>query len=145
VDDKIQIGTDFSLERKESVSRRWPDSEGADRAGREWGLASLLLGAVFALMVLPGLILVYTLGTTNFRGFHRTEERITALGGYCGGLLILGLSITGIVFGILGIVAAKKANRPIALGLAGALVNALNLLMWLGACLAWHSVAWNKL
>ncbi len=144
MDDKIQIGTDLSIERQDPVAR-WPESEGADRAGREWGLASLVLGMTFAVMVMPSLFLVHTLGVDNFRGFGRTEARIAALGGYCGGVLIVGLAITGICFGVLGIVAAKRANRPIALGLAGALLNALNLLMWVGALLAWHSTAWNKL
>ena len=49
------------------------------------------------------------------------------------------LSSAGLAFGVLGMSAAQRARRPIALGLTGVMLNALNLLMWAGALLAWYS------
>ncbi len=49
------------------------------------------------------------------------------------------LSSAGLAFGVLGMNAAQRARRPIALGLAGVMLNALNLLMWAGASVAWYS------
>ena len=43
------------------------------------------------------------------------------------------LSAAGLAFGILGMNAAQRARRPVALGLGGVMLNALNLLMWAGA------------
>ena len=59
--------------------------------------------------------------------------------GYLFGLLILLLSAAGAAFGVLDMNAARRAQRPIALGLAGVMLNALDLLMWAGALLAWYS------
>src|SRR3954453_4224708 len=127
------------------MASEYPDVAASRPGGTEWGAASLAFGGVFALMVLPGLLLTYTLDSTGFRGFGRTELRLAAIGGYCGTLIVLGLALFGFIFGVLSIVRARQAGRPIALGFAGVLLNGLNLFMWLGALVAWHFTAWDRL
>jgi hypothetical protein len=53
--------------------------------------------------------------------------------------------MAGTVFGIHSMIESRRHQRPIALGLAGVLLNGLDLLMWAGAALAWHSSAWHML
>ena len=114
-------------------------------AGVEWGAASLALGGVFALLAPIGLFLAAFLQSTNFQGFSHTDKRIAALGGYGSVFFILMLVIVGIVFGVVSMNASRRQRRPIALGLAGVLLNALDLFMWIGAALAWFATTWNLL
>lgn len=111
----------------------------------EWGAASLALGAVFAIMAPVALLLVYFLESTHYQGFGRTEIRLAALGGYAAALIIWALVIIGIVSGIYSMSASRQQRRSIALGLAGVLLNGLDLFVWLGAALAWHASVWNRL
>jgi hypothetical protein len=110
------------------------ESEFRPSGGLEWGSASLVLGAVFAVMMPPSLILFAAVG--NARG--RDAGAVEAVG-YIFPLLILLLAATGAAFGIVGMIAAQRARRPIALGLAGVMLNALSALMWAGALLAWFA------
>jgi hypothetical protein len=114
-------------------------------SGVEWGAASLALGAVFAILAPVGLFLAAFLESTNYHGFSRSDKRIAALGGYGSVFLILVLVMAGIVFGIHSMSLARQLRRPIALGLAGVLLNGLDVFLWAGAALAWHSSAWNML
>jgi hypothetical protein len=113
--------------------------------GWEWGVASMGLGAVLALMAVPALLLAQQLQVSGFRGFARSDLRLAALGGYGGALLCLLLAGCAAGFGIAGIAAARREGRPVALGLAGVLLGGLDLFLWLGALVAWHSSAWNLL
>ena len=114
-------------------------------SGVEWGAASLSLGGVFAIMAPVALLLAHFLESTNYHGFSRTDKRLAALGGYGSVFLILVLVMAGIVFGIHSMLVSRRQQRPIALGLAGVLLNGLDLFLWAGAALAWHSSAWNML
>jgi len=109
------------------------DPEASSSSGVEWGAASLVLGAVFALMIPPALLLA---GSVHVGG---RDAVVVEGAGYLFALLILFMSAAGAAFGVLGVSAAQRARRPIALGLAGVMLNALSLLMWAGALLAWYS------
>ena len=111
--------------------REGPERD-APPGGGEWAAASLVLGAVFALMVPPCLVLIAVLG-------HSNPGNVAMVAGFFFVLIILLLSAAGVGFGVLGMNAAVRARRPIALGLAGVMLNALNLLMWAGTLLAWYS------
>jgi hypothetical protein len=89
---------------------------------------------VFAVMMPPSLILFAAVG--NARG--RDAGAVEAVG-YIFPLLILLMAAAGAAFGIVGMIAAQRARRPIALGLAGVMLNALSALMWAGALLAWFA------
>jgi hypothetical protein len=109
------------------------EPETAPPSGVEWGAASLVLGGVFALMIPPALLLA---GSVHVGG---RDEIVVEGAGYLFALLILFMSAAGAAFGVLSVSAAQRARRPIALGLAGVMLNALSLLMWAGALLAWYS------
>jgi hypothetical protein len=53
--------------------------------------------------------------------------------------------VIGLVFGIFGIGTARRGGRPIALALAGVMLNILDLLVWLGALIAWIAVVAGRL
>jgi hypothetical protein len=113
--------------------------------GGEWGAASFGIGGVFAVMAPTTLILITLLETTGYRGFSKLEYRVAAVGGYLAAVGILLLVIAGVGFGLRGMIVARQQKRPITLGLAGVLINGLNLFMWMGAALAWHSSIWPRL
>jgi hypothetical protein len=138
VDDNIRVEPDYGRGRSVALPAGGPDGEAASRAGRDWGWASLVLGAVFALMVLPGLQLTRELAVNRFAGFSPSERRLAALAGYGGVMLILLLVVAAIAFGIISMLAAGRRRQPIALGLAGVLLGGLDFFMWLGVGLAWH-------
>jgi hypothetical protein len=142
VDDKIRAGAEFVR-----VGQAVDPAAAAAPAPRgwEWGAASLALGAVLALLAVLALQLAYQLETSGFRGFSRSDQRLAALGGYGGALCCLLLAGTAAGFGIAGIAASRREGRPVALGLAGVLLGGLDLFLWLGALVAWHSSAWNML
>lgn len=111
----------------------------------EWGAASLALGGVLAILAPIGLFLAAFLESTHYSSFSRTDKRLAALGGYGSAFFALILVMAGLVFGILSITSARRQRRTIALGLAGVLLNGLDLFLWAGAALAWHASAWNML
>jgi hypothetical protein len=119
-----------------------PTVEAAPRAGSEWGIASLTLGAVFAVMLPPAVLLVYELDASRYQTFSRSDARRAALGGSVAALCILGLSGAGVAFGFMDVVGAAR-RRPIALGLTGVLLNGMDLLLWLATSVAWLSSIFN--
>ena len=108
-------------------------------AGAEWGLASLALGGVFAVMAPPTFLLIEYVQQNDFGGFSHSDRLLAALGGSFIAALILALEGAGVGFGVVGINAARRQGRPVALGLAGLLLNALDLLIWAAAAAAWLS------
>jgi hypothetical protein len=133
VDDYIRSASDPGREGYVAPRGRM-DLEPSPHGGMEWGAASLVFGGVFAVMMPPALLLVESVGP----GISRSDRAAEAAGCFFG-LMILLLSGAGVTFGILSMNAAQGVRRPIALGLAGVMLNALNLLMWAGALLAWLS------
>ena len=105
--------------------------------GLEQCLASVALGAVFALMAFPTMLMIHILGDSHFRDWPKPLIVVGAAMGSLGGLFVLTSSVFGLIFGVLGMGAARRNDRPIALGFAGVLLNSLDLLMWLGALIAW--------
>ncbi len=133
-------------ERDRNILLSGPESSAIEgSSGVEWGAASLSLGGIFAILAPIGLFLAAFLQSTNFQGFSRTDKKIAALAGYGSIFFILMLVVIGIVFGVLSMSASRRQRRPIALGLAGVLLNALDLFMWVGAALAWLGTTWNIL
>jgi hypothetical protein len=133
VDDYIRSASEPGREEYLAGRGRMEPEPPAPPAGVEWGVASLVLGAVFALMVPPCLVLIAVLGRSGNPG------NVAMAAGFFFVLVILLLSAAGVGFGVLSMSAAQRVRRPIALGLAGVMLNALNLLMWAGALLAWYS------
>jgi hypothetical protein len=91
-----------------------------------WGLAALILGVPLLIAAPVLLLLMRDLWTRGPSGM-RVPVAFTA--GLLGGTLVLGLAVTGIVFGVRSWLLAASERQPIALGLAGALLNAVALLI----------------
>ena len=122
-----------------------PADYDASRAGAEWGFASLALGGVFAVMAPPTYLLIEIVQQNSFGGFSHSDRLLAGLGGCFIAVLILALEGVGVGFGVAGINAARRHGRPTALGLAGVMLNALDLLVWAAAALAWLSAVGNAL
>ncbi len=132
MDDDIRPMTGLSREGyRPSIAR--VEREPAPSGSAEWGAASLALGGVFTL-IMPSMLL--TALVIYQRGRDQPVLELPCVL-FC--LLVLCLSAAGAAFGVLGVSAAQRARRPIALGLAGVMLNTLSLLMWAGALLAWYS------
>ena len=61
--------------------------------------------------------------------------------GYVAGASAQAIALAGVVAGIRSILAARRARRPLALGLAGLLLNAFAVAVWVAASLCWHGLA----
>jgi hypothetical protein len=136
MDERIRTDSDFGA----AVRRDIGDSAGVAIApwpGIEQSLASLSLGGVFALMAFPTLLMIHLLGDSRFRGWPKSQIVVAAALGTLGGLFVVVSAVFGLIFGVLGMGAARRGSRSIALGFAGVLINSLDLLMWLGALIAW--------
>jgi hypothetical protein len=93
-----------------------------------WGLASLILGVPWLISAPVLLLLIRDLWT---RGPSGMRVPIAFVAGLFGGALILGLVITGIVCGVRGWLLASSERQPIALSLAGTLLNGVALVVLL--------------
>ncbi len=110
----------------------------------EWGIASLALGAVVALLTPGALSLSYSLQSEDWRSIGGALEHVTAYMG-CGTIFfVLLLTAVGAILGASGISASLRQRRPVALGLAGFLLNGLNFFMWIGVTIAWLGTAWGR-
>ena len=94
-----------------------------------WGLASLLLGIPLFVGAPIQLQLNRNLWTMGPHGMNLPPAFIASLFSF---LMILGLAGSGIFFGIRGWLLAVRERQPIALGLAGTLLDGATLLIWLG-------------
>jgi hypothetical protein len=106
-------------------------------AGSEQGQASVALGAVFTLNAMPTVHMIHVLWSSSFHGFGRLAEGAAAVVGFLVGLFVLGSLVVGFAFGIMGITAAKRQGRTIALALAGTLLNFFAFWGWLGIVICW--------
>jgi hypothetical protein len=103
------------------------------RRGAENGLASLFLGTVVALMA-PLTLLVNILLAVHGPEGVRTGPREAALatvGFVVGLILVLLLGVAGLLFGVIGLVGARRQGQPVALPLAGVLLNVVGLFLFL--------------
>jgi hypothetical protein len=96
-------------------------------------------------MGFPALLMIHALDVSHFGGWPRGLIVVAAVLGLLGGLFVLACSVIGLVFGIFGIGTARRGGRPIALALAGVMLNILDLLVWLGALIAWIAVVAGRL
>ncbi|SRR6266545_2265778 len=101
--------------------------------GAQCGLASLWLGGLVVLLAPLTLIVNILLAAVGPEHLHMAQPEIS-LSSY--GLLIaltlvLFLGVAGVVFGIVGIGAARARRQPIALPLAGLIVSVAGLLLFL--------------
>jgi hypothetical protein len=102
------------------------------RQAAEWGLASLLLGGILAVLGLFMLQIDLHLflsppvwAPSDLRTLHNVA--------ICGAFVLGGMGIASIAFGIRSLVFAYKRAQPSALGWAGLLISVLALLLWIGA------------
>jgi hypothetical protein len=105
--------------------------------GMEHALASVVLGAVFALAGPTIALLIHILQESHFRGIDRVAVILLGIAGSIGGLFVVVASVFGVVFGIMGMLTARRQRRPIALGLAGVFLTGLDAIMWLGLLICW--------
>jgi hypothetical protein len=100
-------------------------------------LASVAIGMTFIIGSASVLHLIWVLWDSRFRDFTRLDIVLVAICGFVGGLIILTSAVFGLIFGITPILAARRHNRPAALGIAGVLLNAFCLLLWIFIIILW--------
>ncbi len=106
-----------------------------ERRGAENGLASLLLGILVALLALLFTVVNTLMAAHGPQGLHMSASDVTlaTVGFVVGILLILSLGLVGLLFGIVGLGAARQQGQSAALPLAGVFVNVVGLFLFLMA------------
>ncbi len=95
----------------------------------QWGLASLLMGGLFILMAMLELQLNMQLFVYSSR-FSIRDARQIHDSAMLAAIILPGLTITSIAFGIRGVALAYKRAQPCALAWAGVLMSTLALALW---------------
>jgi hypothetical protein len=106
-------------------------SEVPDRRAAEWGLASVLIGALLVLgspVLLIVNILMAAFGPSAL-GMNLGAIRLATIGFVAVLGLLLALGVMGVVFGVYSLVAARPRGQSIALGLTGLLICVVGLVM----------------
>jgi hypothetical protein len=137
VDERFQPNIDLTRTERGALPADVPRPPAASLPNIEPALASIALGAVFALMAFPTMLMIHVLADNNFRGWDRVAVGVAALAGSIGGLIALTSTAFGLIFGIMGMNAARRQARSTALGFAGVLLNGLDVWMWIGILVAW--------
>jgi hypothetical protein len=145
VDDRIQSGGEYGRIAQDDVPVDLPRAPAGLPWGLEQALASVALGAVFAIMAFPTFLMIQVLGDQHFRGWAKALVIVAAVLGSIGGLFVLVSAMFGLIFGILGMGAARRAGRSVALAFAGVLLNSLDLFMWLGALIGWIATVADRM
>ena len=96
----------------------------------EWGLASLLLGGLLAVMAMLTLQINLQMYLTP-RVWSLDDIRPIQYAGIAAAIVLAGLTGTSIAFGIRSLVLAYKHVRPSALGWAGTMTSIFALLLWI--------------
>jgi hypothetical protein len=101
------------------------------RHAAEWGLAALLTGGV--LTIIAPVVLVFNVTLWNAQGgnLSTADVRLGLVGGVVGVLSVVGLCMVSLTMGARAIQSALTRRQPAGLALAGALVSALALVLWL--------------
>lgn len=105
-------------------------------AATEWGLASLVVGAVSAVAALLCLLIVVA-AADYVRRWDRAGWAVGAIGGALGWIALASLPAAGFRWGTRSMAAARRRGLPVARGKAGAHLSGFGLLAALGAGLAW--------
>jgi hypothetical protein len=137
VDERIRTDSDFG-----AAVRRDSGGEPAGVAiapwhGIEQGLTALALGMTFTVGGPVTMLLIHVLWHSGFDGFNRLDRVLITICGVLGCLIVLTCAVFGLIFGIAAIVAARRQNRPAAVGIGGVLLNGFDLLMWLFILALW--------
>src|ERR1022692_4441628 len=101
------------------------------------GLASVALGMVYAIGGPPTMSLIWVLFDGHFRDFSRLEIVLVAICGFIGCLIVVTSAVFVLTFGTTAALAARRQNRPTALGVAAVLLCGLDLLMWMFIIILW--------
>src|SRR5436853_185887 len=101
------------------------------RAGFEWGLASLLMGGLLALMALVMLITNVLLFFGAADKLDPASQSLATLVGLVGVVGVLVLCVISIVFGVRGVKRAQWFDTPTAVPLAGVLISIAATFLWL--------------
>lgn len=136
MDERIRTDSDFGV----AVRRDAGEPAGIANApwpGIEQSLASIVLGSVFALAAPTIAFLVEFLQDHDFARFDRVAVGAAGVAGVLGGLFVVTACVFGLVFGVMGMAAARRQRRSGALGLAGIFLNGLDVVTWLGLIVAW--------
>jgi hypothetical protein len=134
MDERIRIESEFGTGVRhdspgEPVAARWH--------GIEQTIASVILGSIGALSGPQMALLIRVIEDSNFRGIDRVAVGALGILGTLGGLFVVAVSIFGVVFGIVGMLAARRQGRSAALGLTGVFLCGLDSAMWLGLVVCW--------
>jgi hypothetical protein len=105
--------------------------------GIEQGFTSVALGMALFVAGSPTMLLIHVLWHSGFDGFNRLDRVLITICGVLGVLMVLACAVFGLVFGIAAVMAARRQNRPIALGLGGVLLNGFDVLLWLFILVLW--------
>jgi hypothetical protein len=109
------------------------------RIAAEWGLASLLLGGLLAMMAMLTLQINLQMYLSP-RVWSQGDLRPIYYVAIVGAIFLFGMTSTSIAFGIRSLVVAYRRAQPCALGWAGILVSTLALLLWIGTFVDLFSV-----
>ena len=137
MEERFQTGAEYGSIARENAAPNVAGPSGGPPLSLELALASVALGAVFALAAAPTTTLIFVLWSSHFQDFGRLAGGAAAIVGIGGTLFILACCGLGLAFGIMGTTTARREGRPIALALAGLLLNVLNLLAWVGILICW--------
>ena len=101
------------------------------RHAAEWGLAALLTGGV--LTIIAPVVLVFNLIFWNSGGSNlsTSDLRLALVGGVIGVLTVIGLCMVSLTMGARAIQSALTRRQPAGLALAGSLVSATALILWI--------------
>jgi uncharacterized BrkB/YihY/UPF0761 family membrane protein len=102
-----------------------------DRAGSEWGLASLLT-ALACLVLCPGTLLVWaSVITAHEHRWDRPSVHRLCIVLICCEFLVLGLIGTALAFAIVGGAVARKNQTSCALPVTALIVSSVTLALWI--------------
>jgi hypothetical protein len=104
-----------------------------NRHAAEWGLASLLLGAMLSVTALLMLVLNVLLGTMAPQIMGPGDVHLATVGACFGVAAVVGVASFGMAAASFGLTSAIRRRQPAALPLAGIVACALALLLWLVA------------
>jgi hypothetical protein len=101
------------------------------RHAAEWGLAALLTGGVLTIIAPVVLLFNLLLWNGQASNLSTSDLRLALVGGVIGVLSVVGLCMVSMTIGARAIQSALTRRQPAGLALAGSLVSAVALILWL--------------
>jgi cytochrome bd-type quinol oxidase subunit 2 len=119
-------------QRDDFDEREWSGiPEEKRRLGFEWGLASLLMGGLLALMALVLFISNILIFLDAGQRLDPTSLEVANIAAIVGIPCFIGLCVCSIVFAIRGMRGARRYDMPMALPASGLLLSIAALILWL--------------